>query len=196
MLYNKVKDYVGDADDKILFDLYCGTGTIAQILSDKAKAVYGIEIVEEAVEAAKMNSEKNAIDNCVFICGDVLEKVEELDVKPDVIVLDPPRAGIHPKAIDKIISFAPDTFRICQLQGDVADQRFAEISRSGLRDQTCLSRGYVPAYGACGDGLSAVKEINVNLWRKYSARISIWFGHGNVVHLLSWQDQLLLQDYL
>ena len=110
VLYNKVKDYVGDADDKVLFDLYCGTGTIAQILSDKAKAVYGIEIVEEAVEAAKMNAEKNAIDNCVFICGDVLEKVEELDVKPDVIVLDPPRAGIHPKAIDKIISFAPDTF--------------------------------------------------------------------------------------
>ena len=110
VLYNKVKDYVGNADDKVLFDLYCGTGTIAQILSDKAKAVYGIEIVGEAVAAAKMNAEKNAIDNCIFICGDVLEKVEELDVKPDVIVLDPPRAGIHPKAIDKIISFSPDTF--------------------------------------------------------------------------------------
>ena len=110
VLYNKVKDYVGDAKDKVIFDLYCGTGTIAQIMSDKAKAVYGIEIVEEAVAAAKMNAEKNTIDNCVFICGDVLEKVEELDVKPDVIVLDPPRAGIHPKAIDKIISFAPDTF--------------------------------------------------------------------------------------
>jgi 23S rRNA (uracil-5-)-methyltransferase RumA len=110
VLYSKVKEYAGDASDKVIFDLYCGTGTIAQMVARGAKKVYGIEIVEEAVEAAKENVVRNGIGNCEFICGDVLERVDGLNVKADVIILDPPRAGIHPKAIDKIIAFAPETF--------------------------------------------------------------------------------------
>ena len=93
----------------MLFDLYCGTGTIGQIMAEKCKKVYGIEIVEEAVEAAKENAERNGITNCEFIAGDVLKKVDELTEKPDIIVVDPPREGIHPKAIGKIIAFgAPE----------------------------------------------------------------------------------------
>lgn len=110
VLYNKVREYAGNCADKTVFDLYCGTGTIAQVMAQQAKHVYGIEIVDEAIKAAKDNAVLNRINNCTFICGDVLEKVEELKDHADVIILDPPRAGIHPKAIDKILSFAPSTF--------------------------------------------------------------------------------------
>ena len=75
------------------------------MLAPVAKKVVGVEIVEEAVEAAKGNAELNELDNCEFIAGDVLKVVDELEDKPDFIVLDPPRDGIHPKAIQKIIDF-------------------------------------------------------------------------------------------
>ena len=108
MWYRQTKtarDFVGETKDKVIFDLYSGTGTIAQMLAPVAKKVVGVEIVEEAVEAAKVNAELNGLDNCEFIAGDVLKVVDELEDKPDFIVLDPPRDGIHPKAIQKIIDF-------------------------------------------------------------------------------------------
>ncbi len=106
VLYSVVRDFVGDVKGKEVFDLYSGTGTIAQIMAPVAKKVTGIEIVEEAVEAAKENAKLNGLDNCHFIAGDVLKEIENLKgQKPDVIILDPPRDGIHPKAIHKIINF-------------------------------------------------------------------------------------------
>ena len=105
VLYKTARDFVGETKDKVIFDLYSGTGTIAQMLAPVAKKVVGVEIVEEAVEAAKVNAELNGLDNCEFIAGDVLKVVDELEDKPDFIVLDPPRDGIHPKAIQKIIDF-------------------------------------------------------------------------------------------
>lgn len=109
VLYKTVIEMARDIDKKTVFDLYSGTGTIAQIMSSAAKEVYGIEIVEEAVEAAVENATLNGLDNCHFIAGDVLKKIDELKGKPDLIILDPPREGIHPKAIGKIIEFgAPE----------------------------------------------------------------------------------------
>ena len=109
-LYSVVREFIGTTKDKIIFDLYSGTGTIGQILSPTAKKVIGIEIVEEAVEKANENAKLNNLDNCTFIAGDVLNKIDELEDKPDIIVLDPPREGIHPKAIQKIIDYMPETF--------------------------------------------------------------------------------------
>lgn len=109
VLYQTVIEMAGNIDAKTVFDLYSGTGTIAQIMSSAAKEVYGIEIVEEAVDAAVENAKLNGLENCHFIAGDVLKKLEELKGKPDLIILDPPRDGIHPKAISKIIDFgAPE----------------------------------------------------------------------------------------
>lgn len=109
VLYTKARDYVGETKDKRIFDLYSGTGTIAQLLAPVAGKVTGVEIVEEAVEAAKANAALNGLDNCEFIAGDVLKVIDQLqDKKPDIIVLDPPRDGIHPKALDKIIEFGVD----------------------------------------------------------------------------------------
>ena len=109
-LYSIVRDFIGGTKDKTIFDLYSGTGTIGQILAPTAKKVIGIEIVEEAVEKANENAKLNNLDNCTFIAGDVLVKIDELNDKPEIIVLDPPREGIHPKAIQKIIDYKPETF--------------------------------------------------------------------------------------
>lgn len=105
VLYETAREYVGETKDKVIFDLYSGTGTIAQMLAPVAKKVVGVEIVEEAVEAARENAGFNGLENCEFIAGDVLKVIDELEDKPDFIVLDPPRDGIHPKAIQKIIDF-------------------------------------------------------------------------------------------
>lgn len=104
-LYKHALDLIPNLNHKIVFDLYCGTGTITQIMATKASKVYGIEIVEEAVDKARENAKLNGLTNCEFIVGDVLTEVDKLKEKPDIIVLDPPRDGIHPKAIQKIINF-------------------------------------------------------------------------------------------
>ena len=105
ILYSTAREYIGDTKDMTVFDLYSGTGTISQILASVAKKVIGVEIVEEAVEAARENAKRNGIDNCEFIAGDVLKVLDEIQEKPDYIVLDPPRDGIHPKVLPKIIQF-------------------------------------------------------------------------------------------
>jgi 23S rRNA (uracil-5-)-methyltransferase RumA len=104
-LYKVVRDYVGDTKDQIVFDLYSGTGTIAQLVSPVAKKAVGVEIVEEAVTAARQNAKLNGLENCEFIAGDVLKVLDELSDKPDMIILDPPRDGIHPKALPKIVNY-------------------------------------------------------------------------------------------
>lgn len=108
VLYSTARDFIKEQnslDGKTVFDLYSGTGTIAQMLAPVCKEVVGVEIVEEAVEAAKENAALNGLSNCRFIAGDVLKVLDEVLEKPDYIVLDPPRDGIHPKAITKIIDY-------------------------------------------------------------------------------------------
>lgn len=108
VLYQTVRDYVGSVDGSVVYDLYSGTGTITQILSSVADEVIGVEIIEEAVEAAWKNAELNGITNCRFLAGDVLKVLDEITEKPDFIVLDPPRDGIHPKALPKILAYGVD----------------------------------------------------------------------------------------
>ncbi|HAG42906.1 MAG TPA: 23S rRNA (uracil-5-)-methyltransferase RumA, partial [Clostridium sp.] len=104
-LYSIVRDFLGDSDSKVVFDLYCGTGTIGQIVAPNAKKVIGIELIEEAVEAAKENAKLNNLNNCEFIVGDVAKVIQNITAKPDIIILDPPRAGVHPVALDYVIKF-------------------------------------------------------------------------------------------
>ena len=108
-LYSIVREFMGDSENKVVFDLYCGTGTIGQIVAPKAKKVVGIELIEEAVEAAKENAKLNGLNNCEFLAGDVAEIIKTVKDKPDIIILDPPRSGVHPKALDYVIKFnAPE----------------------------------------------------------------------------------------
>ena len=108
VLYELARSYVGELDQQdgaTVYDLYSGTGTITQMLAPVAKKVIGVEIVEEAVEAAKENAARNGLANCEFLAGDVLKVLDGIEEKPDFIVLDPPRDGIHPKALEKIIRY-------------------------------------------------------------------------------------------
>ena len=121
VLYSTAREFVGDLGggesaegaeeageakrDQVVFDLYSGTGTIAQLMAPAAKKVVGVEIVEEAVDAARENAALNGLDNCEFIAGDVLKVLDELEEKPDLIILDPPRDGVHPKALGKILAY-------------------------------------------------------------------------------------------
>lgn len=107
-LYSEALSLIDDVEGKRVFDLYCGTGTISQVLALKAKEVLGVEVVEEAVEAARVNAEYNGISNCQFLAGDVFEVLEQTEEKPDVIVVDPPRMGMSVKAVDKIIGYGVD----------------------------------------------------------------------------------------
>lgn len=106
VLYQTAREYVGELNGaQTVFDLYSGTGTIAQLMAPVAGKVIGVEIVEEAVEAARRNAADNGLDNCEFVAGDVLKVLDELPQKPDMIILDPPRDGIHPKALPKILAY-------------------------------------------------------------------------------------------
>ncbi len=89
----------------VLYDLYSGTGTIGQMLSPAARHVYGIELIPEAVEAANRNAAENGLENCTFLAGDVLARLDDLPEPPDYIILDPPREGVNPKALSKIIDY-------------------------------------------------------------------------------------------
>ena len=110
VLYTLAKNMVKDMDDKILLDLYSGTGTITQILGQYASKALGIEIVQDAVDSAVENAKLNNLDNVEFICDDVFNAVKDLKYNPDIIVLDPPREGINPRAIENIINFNPEEF--------------------------------------------------------------------------------------
>ena len=113
LLYKKILDYIEEIEYRnnikpVIFDLFSGTGTIGQIISSKAEKVYGIELIEEAVTKANETAKENNIKNAEFIAGDVFEKLDELDIrdiKPDIIILDPPRPGIGEKTINKLLRY-------------------------------------------------------------------------------------------
>ena len=141
VLYSKARDYIGSTKDKVVFDLYSGTGTIAQIIAPVAKKVIGVEIVEEAVEAAKENAKLNGLDNCEFIADDVLKALDNIKERPDFIILDPPRDGINPKALEKIINYGVDKMVYISCK-----------PTSLARDLEMLQdRGYVVEKGCCID---------------------------------------------
>ena len=144
VLYSTVRDYIGDIHDMTVFDLFSGTGTIAQVLAPVARQVIGVEIVEEAVEAAKENAARNGLDNCRFIAGDVFKVLDEIEEKPDVIVLDPPRDGIHPKALPKILDYGVDKIvyiscKVTSLARDLEmmQARGYEVVKGVAVDQFC-----------------------------------------------------------
>ncbi|RDY25139.1 23S rRNA (uracil(1939)-C(5))-methyltransferase RlmD [Romboutsia weinsteinii] len=104
-LYTMAREFVGDHSDKVVFDLYSGTGTIGQVMAGAASKVYGIELIEEAVVAANNNAKLNGLTNCEFVAGDVGKTVKNFKVKPDLIIVDPPRPGVHKDAIRDIAGF-------------------------------------------------------------------------------------------
>jgi len=106
-LYETVKAYARLRPSDVVWDLYCGTGTIAIWIANSCASVCGIEYVEDAITNARQNCKDNNIDNCRFICGDIKDKLKEQTETPDVVIMDPPRAGTHQKVITQLLSISP-----------------------------------------------------------------------------------------
>ncbi len=146
VLYETARAYLSEGamagkDKGIVYDLYSGTGTIAQLMAPAAKKVIGVEIIEEAVEAAKINAKRNGLDNCEFIAGDVLKVLDTIEEKPDTIILDPPRDGIHPKALPRILSYGVENILYISCK-----------PTSLARDLPAfIAAGYRPVRGVCVD---------------------------------------------
>ena len=144
VLYETVREYIGDIDNQVVFDLFSGTGTIAQLAASVASEVIGVEIVEDAVKAARENAALNGINNCRFIAGDVLKVLDEVPEKPDMIILDPPRDGVHPKALPKILAYGVDqiVYISCKVTSLVRDlpafyEAGYEMTHACAVDQFC-----------------------------------------------------------
>ena len=129
---------------KIVYDLYSGTGTIAQLMAPVAKKVIGVEIVEEAVEAARKNAELNGLHNCEFIAGDVLKVLDGIEEKPDVIILAPPRDGVHPKALTKIIDYGVEHILYISCKASSLARDLEVFLERGYRAERCVAIDQFP----------------------------------------------------
>ncbi len=134
-LYSVAREFAGLTGSEVVYDLYTGTGTIAQFVSAKASKVIGIEYVPEAIEDAKVNAARNGITNCTFFAGDMKDILTAGFIaghgRPDVVILDPPRAGIHPDVAEVILQAAPS--KIVYVSCNPASQ---------ARDLAILSQAY------------------------------------------------------
>ena len=148
-LYNEALNLIPDLDGKVVFDLFCGTGTIAQAMANKAKEAIGIELVEEAVAAAKENAARNGLTNCTFLAGDVFDVLENVSIKPDVIVMDPPRMGVREKALNRIIDYGVDEIVYISCNPKTLVQNLVQLQ----------SRGYEVEYLRTFDNFPFTKHI-------------------------------------
>ena len=153
-LYEEAISLLPDVEGKVVYDLFCGTGTISQIVAARAKEVIGVEIVEDSVESACTNVELNGINNCKFICGDVYEVLnsatsDDYIPKPDVIIVDPPRVGLRTKAVNKIASY------------DVPEILYISCNPKTLADDISEFRllGYEPTYIKAYDNFPWTKHV-------------------------------------
>lgn len=102
LLYSEAEKYISSAKDKVVYDLYCGAGTISQTIAADAAKIYGIEIDPDAAARAAENAKLNNVQNTEYIAGDVLEEINKIDEQAELLIIDPPRPGINPKALAKI----------------------------------------------------------------------------------------------
>ena len=108
VLYQKVTEYAELKCTETVLDLYCGTGTIPIFLANSARDITGIEISKSAVLDALRNCQENGIHNCRFICGDIREKMSALSIRPDVLIIDPPRTGMHKDVLAQVLALSPE----------------------------------------------------------------------------------------
>jgi 23S rRNA (uracil1939-C5)-methyltransferase len=148
-LYGEALDLIPNLEGKTVFDLFCGTGTITQAMAKKAKSAIGIELVQDAVEAAKENAARNGLTNCTFLAGDVFQVLGSLDAAPDVIVMDPPRMGVSEKALDRIIDYGVEEMVYISCNPKTLVKNLAQLQ----------SRGYLAMYFRSYDNFPFTKHI-------------------------------------
>ena len=107
-LYQVVADYADLEGSEMVLDLYSGTGTIPIFLAERVRAITGMEISRSATSDAVINAEENGLDNCHFICGDIREKLTGITFRPDLLIIDPPRVGMHKDVLDMAMGLSPE----------------------------------------------------------------------------------------
>jgi 23S rRNA (uracil1939-C5)-methyltransferase len=135
-LFELVVDAAALGGDETVLDLYSGTGAISLLLARRCRHVYGIEVVPAAVEDAGRNAKANGIDNCTFLVGEVrfvLPALMERDVRAEVVVADPPRAGFHPKALAALAALAPARIVYVSCNPATLARDVGDLARSGYR---------------------------------------------------------------
>ncbi|MDR0357182.1 MAG: 23S rRNA (uracil(1939)-C(5))-methyltransferase RlmD [Clostridiales Family XIII bacterium] len=132
-MFSSALSLADDLENKTVFDIYCGAGAISLMLAKAAKEVVGIEISPDSVRAARENAERNGLSNCRFIEGDALEVLERLPQRPDSIVVDPPRMGIHPKALKKLISYGRDEWIYISCNPKTFCENMAVLAEHGYK---------------------------------------------------------------
>lgn len=136
VLYNKAIEYAALSGKETVFDLYCGIGTISLFLSEKAKKVYGIEVVEEAIKDAKVNAEINGVKNIEFITGEaekVVPEVYKQGIKADVVVVDPPRKGCDEALLKTLVSMQPERIVYVSCKPSTLARDLAYLSERGYK---------------------------------------------------------------
>jgi len=130
-LYQLIKDECNLSGDEVVYDLFCGTGSISIFISENAKHVFGFELVESAVKDAERNTKLNGINNCSFHSGDLMDVFQKNDdlselPKPNVMVIDPPRSGMHPKTVQQVLEQSPEriVYVSCNPSTQVRDIKF------------------------------------------------------------------------
>jgi 23S rRNA (uracil1939-C5)-methyltransferase len=133
VLYREALKAAGLTGKEIVFDLYCGAGTIGMFCAHAAKKVYGIELNESAVKNARANSQINSIENIEFICGDVAKTLDELKEKPNVIIIDPPRGGLDPKAVELTAAFKAERIVYVSCNPTTQARDLALLTKTGYK---------------------------------------------------------------
>jgi 23S rRNA (uracil-5-)-methyltransferase RumA len=150
ILYGKVREYAGTGNT--VYDLYCGTGTIAQILASSFENITGVELNNEAVQAAEENAKLNGISNCRFIAGDVLQTIDALveghiPSAPDCVVVDPPRDGLHPKALLKLISMGAERLVYISCKPTSLARDMVALTQAGYKAEKVVCVDMFPRTG-------------------------------------------------
>lgn len=159
VLYSQAREFIGEGSRKVVFDLYSGTGTIAQLMAPAAEKVIGVEIIEEAVEAARENAAGNGLTNCEFIAGDVLKVLDSIEEKPEYIILDPPRDGIHPKALQKIIAYGVERMVYISCKPTSLARDLEALTAGGYRVEKVACVDMFPQTGNV-ETVASLKKVN------------------------------------
>ncbi len=161
VLYSQAREFIGEGSRKVVFDLYSGTGTIAQLMAPAAEKVIGVEIIEEAVAAARENAAGNGLANCEFIAGDVLKVLDSIEEKPEYIILDPPRDGIHPKALQKIIAYGVERMVYISCKPTSLARDLEALTAGGYRVEKAMCVDMFPQTANC-ETLCLLKKGRMN----------------------------------
>lgn len=135
-LYREALELIPQIRGKTVYDLYCGTGTITQAMALKAKKVIGVEISGDSAAAARENAALNGLDNCLFLEGDVFAVLDRISEPPEVIVLDPPRAGITPKSLAKILAYGVPEILYISCNPKTMAANLAAMQEGGYRAES------------------------------------------------------------